>query len=58
MSELFDEQVNVQKESLKKICEVTQAPTKVCNENDAYVQNSSTNLGLTIPDTVKVLFVK
>ena len=37
MSELFDKQVNVQKENLKKSWELTQDPTRpqrVCDENE------------------------
>ena len=37
MSELFDKEVNAQKESLKKLLRFTQAPAsprKVCDENE------------------------
>ena len=34
MSELFDKQVNAQKESLKKLPGFTQAHEKVCDENE------------------------
>ena len=34
MSELFDKEVNAQKESLKKLPGFTQAHKKVCNENE------------------------
>ena len=34
MSELFDKEMNAQKESLKKLRGFTQAHKKVCDEND------------------------
>ena len=34
MSELFDKEVNAQKESLKKLPGFTQAPALVCDENE------------------------
>ena len=40
MSELVDKQVNVQKESLKKLPGLPQAHEKVCNENE---RNKQTN---------------
>ena len=38
MSEIFDKEVNAQKESLKKTSGVPQAHEKVCNENETKKQ--------------------
>ena len=41
MSELFDKEVNAQKESLKKkLPGFTQAPVKVCDENERNKQRN------------------